>query len=46
MGWVFIASLVVALAVAYRPVGDYMYRVLTTTKHLRAESTGKLNSCP
>jgi K+-transporting ATPase ATPase A chain len=34
---IFIASLVVALAVAYRPLGDYMYRVVTSTRHLRVE---------
>src|SRR3954451_23866216 len=36
-GILFIASLVLALAVAYRPLGDYMYRVVTSTRHLRAE---------
>jgi K+-transporting ATPase ATPase A chain len=34
---VFVASLVVALAVAYRYLGDYMYRVVTGTKHSRVE---------
>jgi K+-transporting ATPase ATPase A chain len=34
---IFIATLVLALALAYRPVGDYMYRVFTPTKHSRAE---------
>ena len=34
---VFVATLVLALALAYRPMGDYMYRVLTSTRHLRAE---------
>ena len=33
----FIASLVLALALAYKPVGDYMYRVFTPTKHSRVE---------
>jgi K+-transporting ATPase ATPase A chain len=36
-GIVFIASLIVALAVAYRPLGDYMYRVVTSPRHLRVE---------
>jgi hypothetical protein len=29
--------LVIALAVAYRPLGDYMYRVYTGTRHSRVE---------
>jgi potassium-transporting ATPase potassium-binding subunit len=33
----FIASLLVALAVVYRPFGDYMYRVVTPTRHTRVE---------
>jgi K+-transporting ATPase ATPase A chain len=33
----FTGSLVLALAVAYRPMGDYMYRVYAGTKHSRAE---------
>jgi K+-transporting ATPase ATPase A chain len=36
-GVIFIASLVLALAVAFRPLGDYMYRSLTTKRHLRVE---------
>ncbi|NUW34588.1 potassium-transporting ATPase subunit KdpA [Nonomuraea sp. SMC257] len=36
-GILFIASLLVALAVCYRPLGDYMYRVYTTTRHSRVE---------
>ena len=36
-GAIFIASLVLALGLAYRPLGDYMYRVVTSTRHLRAE---------
>ena len=36
-GVIFIVSLVVALAVAYRPLGDYMYRVVTSKRHLRVE---------
>jgi K+-transporting ATPase ATPase A chain len=34
---IFIGTLVLALALAYRPVGDYLYRVITPTKHSRAE---------
>ena len=36
-GVTFIASLIVALAVAHRPLGDYMYRVVTSAKHWRVE---------
>ncbi|HKT01567.1 MAG TPA: potassium-transporting ATPase subunit KdpA [Rugosimonospora sp.] len=36
-GVLFIASLVVALGLAYRPLGDYLYRVVSSTRHLRAE---------
>jgi K+-transporting ATPase ATPase A chain len=36
-GVVFVGSLILALAIVYRPFGDYMARVLTTTRHLRAE---------
>jgi potassium-transporting ATPase potassium-binding subunit len=36
-GAIFIVSLIVALAVAYRYFGDYMYRVVTGTKHSRVE---------
>ena len=36
-GIVFLASLVVALAAAHVPAGDYMYRVFTSGRHLRAE---------
>ncbi|GAA4385237.1 potassium-transporting ATPase subunit KdpA [Actinomadura verrucosospora] len=36
-GTVFIASLVLALAAVYRPLGDYMYRVYTGTRHARVE---------
>jgi K+-transporting ATPase ATPase A chain len=32
-----IAALIVALAVCWRPLGDYMARTLTTPRHLRAE---------
>ncbi len=33
----FIASLVIALALAYRPAGDYMYTVVQAVKHSRVE---------
>src|SRR5262249_40048955 len=36
-GIIFILSLVLALALAYKPLGDYMYRVVTPTRHSRAE---------
>src|SRR5262245_42301052 len=36
-GILFAGSLVIALAVAYRPLGDYMYRVYTGTRHSGAE---------
>jgi potassium-transporting ATPase potassium-binding subunit len=36
-GVLFAGSLVLALAVAYRPLGDYMYRVYTGTRHSRVE---------
>ncbi len=36
-GILFAGSLVLALAVAYRPLGDYMYRVFSGTRHSRAE---------
>ena len=36
-GILFIATLVLALALAYRPVGDYLYRVVTPTTHSRVE---------
>ncbi len=34
---IFVASLIAALALAYRPAGDYMYRVFTPAKHSRVE---------
>ena len=34
---VFVAVLVAALALAYRPLGDYMYRVVSSTRHLGVE---------
>ena len=40
-GILFIVVLVAALAVAYRPLGDYMYRSLTSTRHLRASRPGR-----
>ncbi|MGC9671095.1 potassium-transporting ATPase subunit KdpA [Planosporangium sp. 12N6] len=36
-GVLFVTSLVVALAVAYRPLGDHLYRTVTSPRHLRAE---------
>ncbi|XVQ06319.1 potassium-transporting ATPase subunit KdpA [Spirillospora sp. CA-255316] len=36
-GIVFLGSLVLAVVVAYRPLGDYMYRVYGGTKHSRVE---------
>jgi K+-transporting ATPase ATPase A chain len=36
-GILFIVSLVVALAVAYRFLGDYMYGVVSSTRHSRVE---------
>jgi potassium-transporting ATPase potassium-binding subunit len=36
-GILFIGSLVLALAVVHRPLGDYMYRVYTGTRHWRVE---------
>ncbi|MFE9575847.1 potassium-transporting ATPase subunit KdpA [Nocardia sp. NPDC006044] len=36
-GIVFIASLIIALALVHVPLGDYMYRVYNNTKHSRAE---------
>ncbi|GAA4628829.1 potassium-transporting ATPase subunit KdpA [Actinoallomurus vinaceus] len=36
-GVLFTGSLVLALALAYRPLGDYMYRVYTGSKHSRVE---------
>jgi potassium-transporting ATPase potassium-binding subunit len=36
-GVVFIASLILALALVYRPLGDYLYRVISATRHARVE---------
>ncbi|MEV4896061.1 potassium-transporting ATPase subunit KdpA [Nonomuraea sp. NPDC055795] len=33
MGWIFIASLVLALVITHKPLGDYMYRVYASVKH-------------
>ncbi|REK84862.1 potassium-transporting ATPase subunit KdpA [Streptomyces inhibens] len=36
-GWLQVLVLVVALALSFRPLGDYMAHILTTTRHLWAE---------
>ncbi|MGV9265338.1 potassium-transporting ATPase subunit KdpA [Kitasatospora sp. NPDC003701] len=36
-GWLQVIALVGALALCYRPLGDHIARILTTSKHLRAE---------
>ena len=36
-GILFIVSLILALAVTYRPLGDYTYRIVTSTRHLWPE---------
>ncbi|MEV4139078.1 potassium-transporting ATPase subunit KdpA [Dactylosporangium sp. NPDC049742] len=36
-GAVFIASLIIALVLVYKPFGDHMYRSVTSTRHTRAE---------
>ncbi|MEU6248945.1 potassium-transporting ATPase subunit KdpA [Glycomyces sp. NPDC047010] len=36
-GVVFIAAMVAALAASYRPLGDYIYRVVTRERHSRVE---------
>jgi potassium-transporting ATPase potassium-binding subunit len=36
-GIIFILTLAAALALAYKPLGDYMYRVVTPAGHTRAE---------
>ncbi|GAA2399055.1 potassium-transporting ATPase subunit KdpA [Actinomadura vinacea] len=36
-GILFLGSLVLAVAAAYRPLGDYMFRAYTGTKHSRVE---------
>lgn len=32
-GWLFVIALIAALVAVYRPFGDYMYRVVTGTRH-------------
>ncbi|MFI2187041.1 potassium-transporting ATPase subunit KdpA [Streptomyces sioyaensis] len=36
-GWLQVLVLVAALALSFRPLGDYQARLLTSTRHLRAE---------
>ncbi|MEU9047684.1 MULTISPECIES: potassium-transporting ATPase subunit KdpA [unclassified Kitasatospora] len=36
-GWLQVLALVAALVLCYRPLGDYIARILTTSKHLRVE---------
>ncbi|MFE2724988.1 potassium-transporting ATPase subunit KdpA [Kitasatospora sp. NPDC059327] len=36
-GWLQVIALVGALALCYRPLGDHIARILTTSKHLRVE---------
>ncbi|WP_433219566.1 potassium-transporting ATPase subunit KdpA [Dactylosporangium sp. CS-047395] len=36
-GSLFAASLILVLVVLYRPFGDYMFRAITSARHLRAE---------
>ena len=36
-GWLFVITLIAALAAVYRPFGDYMYRVVSGTRHSRVE---------
>ena len=36
-GWIFVITLAVALIAVYRPFGDYMYRVVSGTRHARVE---------
>jgi potassium-transporting ATPase potassium-binding subunit len=36
-GIIFIVSLAVAIALCYKPLGDYMYRVVTPNRHSRVE---------
>jgi K+-transporting ATPase ATPase A chain len=37
-GWLQVIALIGALALSYRPLGDYIAHILTTPKHLRAEA--------
>jgi K+-transporting ATPase ATPase A chain len=36
-GIVFVAALILALALAYKPLGDHLYRTVTSRRHLRVE---------
>jgi potassium-transporting ATPase potassium-binding subunit len=36
-GWLFVISLILALAVCYRPLGDYMYKVVAERRDNRVE---------
>jgi potassium-transporting ATPase potassium-binding subunit len=36
-GIIFLGTLILALALVHKPLGDYMARVLTTKRHLRVE---------
>jgi potassium-transporting ATPase potassium-binding subunit len=36
-GFLFVLSLVAALAAAYRPLGDYLYLVVNGSNHSRVE---------
>ncbi|MEU8240305.1 potassium-transporting ATPase subunit KdpA [Actinoplanes missouriensis] len=36
-GWIFVLSLVAAIVAVYRPFGDYMYRVVSGTRHTVVE---------
>jgi len=36
-GWLFVGSLVLALALVHKPLGEYLARVLTGTRHLAVE---------
>jgi K+-transporting ATPase ATPase A chain len=36
-GWIFVLTLVIAVAAVYRPFGDHMYRVVTGTRHAKVE---------
>ncbi|MFI5496318.1 potassium-transporting ATPase subunit KdpA [Actinoplanes sp. NPDC051859] len=36
-GWLFVATLVLALIAVYRPFGDYLYRVVSGTRHHAVE---------
>ena len=36
-GIAFLLTLILAIAAVYRPLGDYMYRVVTSTRHLAVE---------